>query len=153
MTQDRDQLGDVVSATSGTGTRKEIYTYGPFGEPNVTTGMRFRYTGQWLIGELGLYYYKARFYSPDLGRFLQTDPIGYKDDLNPYAYVKNNPINYTDPSGLSGVDSKWSGARMDAAFASQVAYQSDTLWLSFSHIRATLIQKTMSDCPKVWQAG
>ena len=49
---------------------------------------------------LGLYYYKARMYSPVLGRFLQTDPIGTKDDLNLYAYVKNNPVNFTDPTGL-----------------------------------------------------
>ncbi|MDR0183575.1 hypothetical protein [Lysobacter arvi] len=55
----RDQLGSVVATASGTGTRKDIYTYGPFGEPNIATGQRFRYTGQWLIGELGLYYYKA----------------------------------------------------------------------------------------------
>ncbi|WP_213766655.1 RHS repeat-associated core domain-containing protein [Caballeronia sp. dw_19] len=49
---------------------------------------------------LGLYYYKARMYSPVLGRFLQTDPVGYKAALNWYAYVKNNPVNFSDPMGL-----------------------------------------------------
>jgi len=56
-------------------------------------------------GELdpGLYYYKARFYDPAIGRFLQTDPAGTQDDLNLYAYVGNNPVNRVDPTGLAKV--------------------------------------------------
>ena len=62
----------------------------------------FRYTGQAALSAVGLYYYKARIYDPKLGRFLQTDPLGYSAGMNLYAYVGNDPANNGDPLGLLG---------------------------------------------------
>lgn len=72
-----DLRGSIVAATNGSGGAPAINTYDEYGIPGAGNVGRFQYTGQAWLAELGMYYYKARIYSPALGRFLQTDPIGY----------------------------------------------------------------------------
>ncbi len=95
-----DERGSVIAVSDTSGAVTNINTYDEYGIPGAGNVGRFQYTGQAWLPELGMYYYKARIYSPTLGRFLQTDPIGYGDGLNWYNYVGGDPVNATDPSGL-----------------------------------------------------
>ncbi|HEY8154491.1 MAG TPA: RHS repeat-associated core domain-containing protein, partial [Myxococcota bacterium] len=99
-----DPLQSVVGISSPTGSPTQTLRYGPFGTllaSSGTSSSTLRYTGREHDSLSGLYYYRARYYDPEIGRFLGEDPAGFGGgDVNLYAYVGNNPISANDPSGL-----------------------------------------------------
>jgi len=98
-----DERGSVVSITDGAANALTTNTYDEYGQPGSANSGRFQYTGQMWLPQAQLYHYRARAYAPQLGRFMQTDPIGYKAGMNVYAYVGADPINLIDPLGLEEV--------------------------------------------------
>jgi len=114
-----DGLGSITDLTDAKGNIVKEYHYKSYGALQWQSGslaQPFRFTGREFDPESGLYYYRARYYNPRMGRFLTKDPIGFKGgDVHLYCYVKNNPVGRRDPLGLWYIDVNvslgyWGGA-------------------------------------------
>lgn len=97
-----DERNSLMGLSDISGMTPYTNGYDEYGNPRSGNLGRFQYAGQLLMPDFGAYHYKARAYSPGLGRFLQTDPIGYAAGANMYGYVGSDPINFTDPFGFCG---------------------------------------------------
>jgi RHS repeat-associated protein len=100
----QDERGSVVAITDNSGAMLAINSYDEYGVPSVANVGAYGYTGQVWIPQIRMNYYKARMYAPAIGRFMQTDPIGYSNGVNWYTYVGNDPLSRIDPTGLSWED-------------------------------------------------
>jgi len=97
-----DALGSTLALSGGSGTIQTRYTYDPFGNTSASGAASQNaneYTGREL-DETGLYFYRARYYNPQVGRFISEDPLGFGGGINFYSYVDNDPTDSTDPQGL-----------------------------------------------------
>ena len=114
-----DGLGSVIALTNSSGTTAVLYEYSVYGQvaasdPNHPN--RFMFTGREFDKETGLYYYRARYYNPEIGRFLQTDPTGYGDGMNLYRYCRNNALNLRDALGTDPVPDPETGGPANTPF-------------------------------------
>ena len=102
---EQDGLGSITSLSNAAGAVAETYTYDSYGKPTASTGTLtnpFQYTGREFDTETGIYYYRARYFDPTAGRFLNQDPIRFGGGANFYAYTRNNPVARIDPFGYDG---------------------------------------------------
>ena len=97
----QDHLGSTTALTNSSGNVSSQITYDGYGNSTSNSLTRYGFTGRELDADTGLLYYRARWYDPQLGRFISEDPIGFAGgDVNLFGYVKNNPLNRRDPLGL-----------------------------------------------------
>jgi RHS repeat-associated protein len=97
-----DGLGSITSLSNSAGALAQGYTFDSFGKQTSSSGSLtnpFHYTAREFDTETNLYYYRARYYDANPGRFISEDPLGWDVGPNYYAYVDNSPLVLDDPSG------------------------------------------------------
>jgi RHS repeat-associated protein len=99
-----DHLGSTAAFADGRGNLIEQITYDSFGNSPGSARSRYGFTGRERDPDTSLMYYRARFYDPQIGRFMSEDPLGFAGGLNGYTYTRNNPLTRKDPSGLYDID-------------------------------------------------
>jgi len=108
-----DHLGSIVQETSSAGgvtLDREYDLWGNLTQGNANAGYSF--SGREWDNEIGIYYYRARYYDPSIGQFIADDPSGFSGgDTNLYKYVGGNPAIRIDPLGLSWGSVAWSAAK------------------------------------------
>jgi len=154
-----DHHGSVVAMSAASGSllgnpSEGPFTYDAYGvSPSTMTGVPFRYVGMYYDAETGLYYDRARYYSSALGRFLQDDALLYKDDLDLYTYVGNDPTDKTDPKGLeaacvsspSGCDVSASNFADNLQAASDLSEGAAAMFMSNPEIGGSLVGKPLEE--------
>jgi RHS repeat-associated protein len=100
-----DGLGSITALSNSSGNIVQTYSYDSFGNMTATGNIRqpYAFTGREYDAETSMYFYRARYYDPKVGRFVTKDPIGFAGGINVYAYVENNPVRFKDPKGKNVV--------------------------------------------------
>jgi len=115
-----DGLGSTVAITNSNGDVVNTYCYSPEGLVGVqeTIPNPFTYIGRFgvMAEGNGLYFMGTRFYDPEVGRFINKDPIGYDGGNNLYAYTENNPVNWIDPLGFDGIYVSYRGYPVNTGY-------------------------------------
>ncbi len=133
-----DALGSVLALTNSSGGITTQYGFDPFG--NTTTSgaastSAFQYTGRENDGN-GLYYYRARYYNPQFGRFISEDPIGFGGGTNFYAYAEDDPIDWLDPFGLD-ITIRWLAGQDGNPSGHIVVAVNDEPFVGFENVDGT----------------
>jgi RHS repeat-associated protein len=151
-----DGLGSITGLSDATGTMVQTYSYDAFGNvtPSGNVSQPFMFTGREYDAETSMYFYRARYYDPVVGRFVTRDPIGLRGGFNLFTYVENNPTNRVDPTGTVSCSKKCHGFAIASChpvchWMLAVPDAGPALWLFCEVICHELMyDRCMADCEK-----